>query len=213
MIKGNVKRLNELWCPQSDPRSWYNVGKFCDLEKRQNKVKVKTAGLVRTFIILANCWNHDRRSISNGSMSYGVHKVAPPPPKCFGRTAAHMDWGTHGRTHTVIPGGGGGKNVPIVDLPVIQVGICSKSLYCIRSLFVKSTWKWHLGQVEVGYKLNKITQPFPIKSYLVITCANVCEMLTLQTWFEHRPTTLVFSISYWYMVINSLTFIWPFTVT
>ena len=24
-LKVNVKQLNELWCPESDPRSWYNV--------------------------------------------------------------------------------------------------------------------------------------------------------------------------------------------
>ena len=40
------------------------------LQKGQRKVK--TIGLV----ILANCWNHDRSSLSTGLMSYGVHTVA-----------------------------------------------------------------------------------------------------------------------------------------
>ena len=44
------------------------------LQKCQEKVKIKTTGLVRNFIIPANCWNHDWRSKSNGSMSYGVHE-------------------------------------------------------------------------------------------------------------------------------------------
>ena len=47
--------------------------------KRLRKDKVKTTALVHNFIILANCWNHDQRSMWNGSMSYGVHKVTPPP--------------------------------------------------------------------------------------------------------------------------------------
>ena len=38
-------------------------------EKGQEKVKVKTTGIVCDFIIPANCWNHDWRSKSNGSMS------------------------------------------------------------------------------------------------------------------------------------------------
>ena len=40
-------------------------------EKSHRKVKIKTTGLAHNFIILGNCWNHDRRSMSNGSMSYG----------------------------------------------------------------------------------------------------------------------------------------------
>ena len=44
------------------------------LQKYQEMIKVKTTGLVRNFIIPANCWNHDWMSKSNGSMSYGVHK-------------------------------------------------------------------------------------------------------------------------------------------
>ena len=28
LLKVNVKRLNELWCPQSDSHSWYNVKKL-----------------------------------------------------------------------------------------------------------------------------------------------------------------------------------------
>ena len=47
---------------------------FVTLQNGQEKVKVNTTGIVHNFIILANCWNHDRRSKSNGSMSYGVHK-------------------------------------------------------------------------------------------------------------------------------------------
>ena len=47
------------------------------LQKGQRKIKVKTIGIVHNFIILANCWNHDRRSMWNSSMSYGVHKVTP----------------------------------------------------------------------------------------------------------------------------------------
>ena len=55
---------------------------FVTLQKGQEKVKVKTTGLVHNFIIPANFWNHDWRSKWNGLMSYGVHK------KCFGRTDA-----------------------------------------------------------------------------------------------------------------------------
>ena len=79
---------------------------FVTLQKGQRKVKVKTTGLVHNFIILANCWNHERMSMSNGSMSYGVHKVAPPPPppsQLF-RTDAHMD-GRHYQVHTSYAGG------------------------------------------------------------------------------------------------------------
>ena len=50
---------------------------FVTLQKGQEKVKVKTTGLVHNVIILANCWNHDQMSMSNGSISYGVHKVTP----------------------------------------------------------------------------------------------------------------------------------------
>ena len=32
---------------------------------------------MHNYIIIANCWNHDRRSMSNASMSYGVHKLTP----------------------------------------------------------------------------------------------------------------------------------------
>ena len=39
--------------------------------------KVKTTGLVRIFIIPANCSNHDWRSKWNGSRRYGVHRVTP----------------------------------------------------------------------------------------------------------------------------------------
>ena len=53
------------------------------LQKGQETVKIKTTGLVHNFIILANCWNHDRRPMSNGSMSYGVHKVNPLHNKKF----------------------------------------------------------------------------------------------------------------------------------
>ena len=56
---------------------WKNYKFFVTLETGQEKVKVKTTGIVHNFIILANCWNHDRRSMSNGSMSYNVHKVTP----------------------------------------------------------------------------------------------------------------------------------------
>ena len=41
------------------------------------KFNVKTTGLVHNFIILANCWNHDRKSMWNRSMTCGVHKVTP----------------------------------------------------------------------------------------------------------------------------------------
>ena len=44
-----------------------------NLQKGQRKVKVKTVALVHNFIIIANGWNHDRKSISN--MSSGIHKV------------------------------------------------------------------------------------------------------------------------------------------
>ena len=50
---------------------------FVTLQNGQEKVKVKTTSLVHNFIILTNGWNHDRRSMSNGSMSYCVHKVIP----------------------------------------------------------------------------------------------------------------------------------------
>ena len=53
----------------------WEKSKFCDLAKFQEKVKVKTTGLVHNFIIPANCWNHDWWSKSNGSMKYGVQKV------------------------------------------------------------------------------------------------------------------------------------------
>ena len=71
-IEGQCKRFNELWCPQSDPHSWYNVRtilRYCDLEKRSRKGQgKKTTCLVHNFIVLANCWNHDCRSKSNGSI-------------------------------------------------------------------------------------------------------------------------------------------------
>ena len=56
-----------------------NEGHFCfqvfmTLQKGQEKVMIKTTGLVHNFIIPSNCWNHDWMSKSNGSMSYGVHK-------------------------------------------------------------------------------------------------------------------------------------------
>ena len=56
---------------------WENSKFFVTLQKGQEKVMVKTTDLVHNFFILANCWNHDQMSMSNGSMSYGVHKVTP----------------------------------------------------------------------------------------------------------------------------------------
>ena len=53
------------------------------------KVSVKTTGLVHNFIILVNCWNYDQRLTIRGSISSGVHKVAPTP-KCFGHTHTSM---------------------------------------------------------------------------------------------------------------------------
>ena len=52
-----MKWYNELWRPQSDPRSWYNVEKnqrFVTLPEGPENIKVKTTGLVHS-IILANC--------------------------------------------------------------------------------------------------------------------------------------------------------------
>ena len=46
---------------------------LCDHAKGQEKIK--TTILVHNFIIPANCWNHDRRSMLNGLISYSVHKV------------------------------------------------------------------------------------------------------------------------------------------
>ena len=46
-------------------------------KKGQEKVKVKTTGLAHNFIIIANSWNNDQRSMSNGSMNYGVYIVTP----------------------------------------------------------------------------------------------------------------------------------------
>ena len=72
--KVNVKQFNELHCSQSDPRSWYygrKIKVFMTLQIGQERVKVKTTGIVHNFIILSNYWNHDQRSKSNGSMSYG----------------------------------------------------------------------------------------------------------------------------------------------
>ena len=68
-----VSRVSKVSSVQSDPHSCYNV----TLQKRQGKVKVKTTNLMHNFIIPANCWNHDWRSKSNGSMGYRVHKVTP----------------------------------------------------------------------------------------------------------------------------------------
>ena len=45
---------------------------MCDLSKHQRNVKVKAIGPVHNYIILANCWNHDQRPLSNG---YDVHKL------------------------------------------------------------------------------------------------------------------------------------------
>ena len=56
---------------------WKNYKIFVTLQNGQEKVKVKATSLVHNFSLLANCWNHDRRSMSNGSMSYGVHEVTP----------------------------------------------------------------------------------------------------------------------------------------
>ena len=47
---------------------WNFLKVFVALQKGEEKVK--TTGLVHNFIILANCLNHDQRSMSNGSMSY-----------------------------------------------------------------------------------------------------------------------------------------------
>ena len=47
---------------------------YCDLSKHGRNVKVKAIGIVHNYIMLANCWNHDQMSMSNVSMSYGVHK-------------------------------------------------------------------------------------------------------------------------------------------
>ena len=56
---------------------WENSKFSVTLQNGQEKVKVKTTSPVHNFIILANCWNHNRWSMSNGSMSCGVHKVTP----------------------------------------------------------------------------------------------------------------------------------------
>ena len=60
------------------PDPWYKWNKseyFGTLQKGQRKVMVKTIGPVHNYNILANCWSHDWRSMSNSLVSYGVHKV------------------------------------------------------------------------------------------------------------------------------------------
>ena len=68
---------------------WAN-SKLCDLAKGKKCQSQNNRSCAQLFTI-AKCWNHDRRSMSNGSRSYGAHKISPPPPKCFGRTDAHTD--------------------------------------------------------------------------------------------------------------------------
>ena len=78
MIKGQYQMVECVMVSTKVPCLWHNKkNNFVTLQKGQRKVKVKTIGLVHNFIILANCLNHDRRSMSNGSMSYGIHKVSP----------------------------------------------------------------------------------------------------------------------------------------
>ena len=59
-------------------KMWEN-SVFCDLAKRSRKGQDQNNRSCAQLhhIIPVNCWNHDRRSMSNGSMSYGVHKVTP----------------------------------------------------------------------------------------------------------------------------------------
>ena len=69
--KVNAKQFNKLWRPPNDPH-WIQCGKIiisilCDLAKRS-----KTICLVHNFIILANFWRHDQRSMWNSLMSYSV---------------------------------------------------------------------------------------------------------------------------------------------
>ena len=63
----NVKRFNVLWCPQSDPHSWYNVRKVSSM--------VKTTGFVHNLIIVDNCWIHDLRSKMCASILWPCKKV------------------------------------------------------------------------------------------------------------------------------------------
>ena len=53
---------------------WKKIQMSITLQTGQEKVKVKTTGLVHDIIILDNCCNHDQWSMS---MSYDVHKVTP----------------------------------------------------------------------------------------------------------------------------------------
>ena len=89
---------------------------------------------------------------------------------------------------------------------LIKVGIYwTKSLHGTTYLdevvfyhYSQSTWKYgqkrHYVKLKLVTKLNKIPQPVLMKSYLVKTWANSCEMLTkndiMQTWFEHRSKSL-----------------------
>ena len=80
------------------PPFMVQYGKIIRLLWPCKKVKVKTTGLVHNVIIPTNCWNHDWRSKSNGSMSYGVHK------KVFrkqGRMHAWTDRHTDGRYYNL----------------------------------------------------------------------------------------------------------------
>ena len=56
---------------------WTILKFLWNCKKRQENVQIKTTGLAHNFIIPANCWNPDWGWKSNGSMSYGVHKVTP----------------------------------------------------------------------------------------------------------------------------------------
>ena len=74
---------------------WTN-SKFLWPCKKVKEVKVRTLDLVHNYIILANCWNHDRRSMLNG----WIHKVAPS--HCFwltkARTVSILNWDPEGRS-------------------------------------------------------------------------------------------------------------------
>ena len=71
MIKGQCKMVQWVVVSTEWPPfmvQWKNDKIFVTLQK------VKTTSLVDNFSILVNCWNHDQRSMSKGSISFGVHK-------------------------------------------------------------------------------------------------------------------------------------------
>ena len=132
---------------------------FVALKKGQEKVKI--TGIVHNFIILANCWNHDGRS-----MRYGVHKVHTVHGTMWENYKFFADTSTVSmvRITKSLPAMPGDKNIYYAKkmfntrrkhlLPVhLENNLLHKeNIHYVKKHYMEKTfitWRKHLLQVEI----------------------------------------------------------------